>query len=148
HLNPFVEGKRAEKAVELRFGVGAVQAQRFALAGCHGRSPEPDEMTFARPLGGGRTLGRVASLYFRFGSLVWDVGLELDEKLHDCSYTYETNCWPPSMSYVAPVRAVLVMMWTARAATSAGPTTRPIGSVPRSSSRRASSPSPRSEADK
>ena len=38
-----------------------------------------------------------------------------------------TNCWPPSMSYVAPVRAVLVMRWTASAATSAGPTTRPIG---------------------
>src|SRR4051794_31571504 len=58
-----------------------------------------------------------------------------------------TNCWPPSMSYVAPVSAVLVMMWTASAATSAGPTTRPIGSVVRSSSRRASSPSPSSEAD-
>ena len=37
------------------------------------------------------------------------------------------------MSYVAPVSAVLVMMWTASAATSAGPTTRPIGSVARSS---------------
>ena len=36
------------------------------------------------------------------------------------------------------------MMWTASAATSAGPTTRPMGSVARSSSRRASSPSPRS----
>ena len=58
-----------------------------------------------------------------------------------------TNCWPPSMSYVAPVRAVLVMRWTASAATSAGPTTRPMGSVARSSSRRASSPSPRSDAD-
>ena len=43
------------------------------------------------------------------------------------------------MSYVAPVRAVLVMRWTASAATSAGPTTRRIGSVARSSSRRASS---------
>src|SRR6187399_165564 len=31
-----------------------------------------------------------------------------------------TSCWPPSMSYVAPVSAVLVMMCTARAATSAG----------------------------
>src|SRR4051812_45737991 len=38
-----------------------------------------------------------------------------------------TSCWPPSMSYVAPVSAVLDMMCTARAATSTGPTTRPIG---------------------
>ncbi len=40
------------------------------------------------------------------------------------------------MSNVAPVSAVLVIRWTASAATSAGPTTRPIGSVARSSSRR------------
>ena len=33
------------------------------------------------------------------------------------------------MSYVAPVSAVLIMRCTASAATSAGPTTRPIGSV-------------------
>ena len=39
------------------------------------------------------------------------------------------------------------MRCTASAATSAGPTTRPIGSVARSSSRRASSSSPRSDAD-
>ena len=58
-----------------------------------------------------------------------------------------TSCWPPSMSYVAPVSAVLVMRCTASAATSAGPTTRPIGSVARSSSRRASSSSPSSDAD-
>src|SRR3954452_21646618 len=51
----------------------------------------------------------------------------------------ERSCWPPSMSYVAPVSAVLAMMWTASPATSAGPTTRPIGSVARSSARRASS---------
>ena len=37
------------------------------------------------------------------------------------------------MSYVAPVTAVLIMRWTASAATSAGPTTRPMGSVARSS---------------
>ena len=43
------------------------------------------------------------------------------------------------MSYVAPVRAVLVMRCTASAATSAGPTTRPIGRVARSSARRSSS---------
>jgi hypothetical protein len=43
------------------------------------------------------------------------------------------------MSYVAPVSAVLLMMWTANAATSAGPTTRPIGSVARNSFRRSSS---------
>ncbi len=51
----------------------------------------------------------------------------------------ETNCSPPSMSYVAPVSAVLIMMCTASAATSAGVTTRPIGSFDRSSARRASS---------
>src|SRR3954465_389924 len=50
----------------------------------------------------------------------------------------ERSCWPPSMSYVAPVSAMLAMMWTASAATSAGPTTRPIARVARSSSRRAS----------
>src|SRR5580704_17012076 len=43
------------------------------------------------------------------------------------------------MSNVAPVRAVLVMMCTASAATSAGPTTRPMGSVMRSWLRRFSS---------
>ena len=37
--------------------------------------------------------------------------------------TRATSCWPPSMSYVAPVRAVLVMTWMASAATSPGPTT-------------------------
>ena len=58
-----------------------------------------------------------------------------------------TSCWPPSTSYVAPVSAVLVIRWTASAATSAGPTTRPIGSVARSCSRRASSSSPSSDAD-
>src|ERR1700681_351090 len=52
------------------------------------------------------------------------------------------------MSYVAPVSAVLLMMWTARAATSAGPTTRPVGNVARSSLRRSSSRSPSSDADK
>jgi hypothetical protein len=51
------------------------------------------------------------------------------------------------MSIVAPVTAVLVIRWTARTATSAGPTTRPIGRVVRSCSRRASSWSPSSEAD-
>ena len=50
-----------------------------------------------------------------------------------------TSCWPPSMSKVAPVSAVLVMRWTASAAMSAGPTTRRIGRVARSCSRRASS---------
>ena len=40
------------------------------------------------------------------------------------------------MSYVAPVTAVLAIRWTARAATSAGPTTRPIGRFLRSSSPR------------
>src|SRR4051812_35924892 len=50
----------------------------------------------------------------------------------------ERSCWPPSMSYVAPVSAVLAMMWTASAAMSAGPTARPIARVARSSSRRAS----------
>ena len=34
------------------------------------------------------------------------------------------------MSKVAPVRAALVMMWTAGAATSSGPTTLPIGNEP------------------
>src|SRR5437660_404410 len=52
------------------------------------------------------------------------------------------------MSYVAPVIAVLDMMCTARAATSAGPTTRPMGSVARSSSRRLSRSSPSSEAER
>src|SRR4029077_1683723 len=46
------------------------------------------------------------------------------------------------MSYVAPVTAVFVMRWTASAAMSAGPTTRRIGSLVRSCSRRASSWSP------
>jgi hypothetical protein len=50
-----------------------------------------------------------------------------------------TSCWPPSMSYVAPVIAVLVIRCTASAAMSAGPTTRLIGSVLRSCSRRDSS---------
>ena len=50
-----------------------------------------------------------------------------------------TSCWPPSMSKVAPVTAVLVMRWRASAAMSLGPTTRRIGSVVRSCSRRASS---------
>src|SRR6478609_1001379 len=58
-----------------------------------------------------------------------------------------TSCWPPSTSYVAPVSAVLTIRWTASAATSPGPTTRPIGSVARSWSRRCSSWSPSSEAD-
>jgi hypothetical protein len=31
-----------------------------------------------------------------------------------------TSCWPPSMSNVAPVSAVLLMRWTANAATSCG----------------------------
>ena len=57
------------------------------------------------------------------------------------------SCWPPSMSKAAPVTAVLVIRWTASAAMSAGPTTRPIGSVVRSCSRRASSWSPRIAAD-
>jgi len=43
--------------------------------------------------------------------------------------------------------AVLLMMWAASAATSAGPTTRPIGSVARSSLRRSSSRSASSAAD-
>ena len=51
------------------------------------------------------------------------------------------------MSYVPPVSAVLLIRCTASAATSSGPTTRPIGSRSRSSSRRASSPSPSSDAD-
>ena len=58
-----------------------------------------------------------------------------------------SSCWPPSMSYVAPVSAVLVMRCTARAATSSGVTTRPIGRVSRSCWRRSSSPSPSSDAD-
>ena len=32
---------------------------------------------------------------------------------------HQTNCWPPSMSYVAPVSAVLAIRWMASAATSA-----------------------------
>ena len=59
----------------------------------------------------------------------------------------ERSCWPPSMSYVAPVSAVLIMMCTASAATSSGPTTRPMGSVDLSSSRRLSRSSPSSRAD-
>src|SRR3989442_1312623 len=47
------------------------------------------------------------------------------------------------MSKVAPVTAVFVMRCTASAAMSAGPTTRRIGSVVRSCSRRPSSWSPR-----
>ena len=38
-----------------------------------------------------------------------------------------TSCWPPSMSTVAPVTAVLTIRCTASAAMSAGPTTRPMG---------------------
>ena len=51
------------------------------------------------------------------------------------------------MSKVAPVSAVLVMRWTASAATSSGPTTRPIGSVARSSLAARLELSPRSDAD-
>lgn len=51
------------------------------------------------------------------------------------------------MSKVAPVSAVFVMMSTARTVTSAGPMTRRTGSVVRSCSRRASSPSPSSAAE-
>ena len=58
-----------------------------------------------------------------------------------------TSCWPPSTSYVAPVRAVLLMRCTASAATSAGCTTLPIGSVARSWSRRCSRSSPSNAAD-
>src|SRR5262249_28849581 len=61
---------------------------------------------------------------------------------------HETRCWPPSLSYVAPVRSVLLIVGTARAATSAGPTTRRIGSVARSSSRRLSRSSPRIDAER
>src|SRR5262249_47933203 len=63
------------------------------------------------------------------------------------SFHLSRSCWPPSMSYVAPVKAVLIIKWTASAATSDDWTTRPIGSVDRSSSRRASSWSPSSDAD-
>ena len=52
------------------------------------------------------------------------------------------------MSYVPPVSAVLLMMWTASAATSPGPTTRRMGSVARSSSRRLSRSSPRIDAER
>ena len=55
-------------------------------------------MPLARSFGGGRRLGRIPGLDFRFGSPFGDVGLELDEKLQGCSFTYATNCWPPSMS--------------------------------------------------
>src|SRR6266700_4028405 len=51
------------------------------------------------------------------------------------------------MSYVAPVSAVLIIRCTASLATSSGPTTRPMGSVARSCSRRASRSSPSSVAD-
>ena len=61
---------------------------------------------------------------------------------------HETSCWPPSMSYVPPVSAVLLMMWTASAATSPGPTTRRMGSVARSSSRRLSRSPPRIDAER
>jgi hypothetical protein len=50
------------------------------------------------------------------------------------------------MSKVAPVIAVFVMRWMARAAMSAGPTTRPIGGVVRACSRRSSIWPPGSEA--
>src|SRR4029450_2615466 len=56
-----------------------------------------------------------------------------------------TSCWPPSMSKVAPVTAVLVIRWMARgaraagAARAAGPPTRRIGRLVRSCWRRASS---------
>jgi hypothetical protein len=50
------------------------------------------------------------------------------------------------MSYVAPVSAVLVMMYTASEATSAGSTTRRMGSVARSWARRLSRSSPSSGA--
>jgi len=50
------------------------------------------------------------------------------------------------MSTVAPVIAVLVVRWMAGAAMSAGPATRPVGSVVRSCSRRSSIWSPGSEA--
>jgi hypothetical protein len=77
-----MERKGAQEAVELLFGVGAVQAQRFSLSGCHGRPPEPNEVPFARQLGGGRCLGGVASTHFRIGGSVWNMGLKLDEKFH------------------------------------------------------------------
>jgi hypothetical protein len=39
-------------------------------------------MPLARQLSRGRRFRGVASLDFRFGGPVWDMGLELDEKLH------------------------------------------------------------------
>jgi hypothetical protein len=71
----------------------------------------------------------------------WRVFIEIPygTTVTDGNAAYQTNCCPPSMSYVAPVSAVLIMMCTASAATSAGPTTRRIGSVARSVLRRCSS---------
>ena len=58
--------------------------------------------------------------------------LALSARMVEAFQEEVTNCWPPSMSKVAPVSAVLIMMWTASEATSAGVTTRPIGNVARS----------------
>jgi len=65
---------------------------------------------------------------------------DLQQQLEPFTHAHpSTSCCPPSMSKVAPVKDVFVMMCTANAATSAGPTTRRIRREVRSCSRRASS---------
>lgn len=76
----------------------------------------------------------------------WPTASRTDDSANCCELSRD-ELLATSMSFVAPVRAVLAMMCTASLVTSAGPTTRPIGSVSRSCLRRSSSCSPSSDAD-
>ena len=78
---------------------------------------------------------------FRLGSPIRSLGCVHHATLAPTSAMTETatqastSCCPPSIPNVAPVIAVFVMRWTARAPTSVGRTTRWIGRVVRSCSR-------------
>lgn len=111
-----------------RWGARSRKGRGCAFARLQRRAPQPQQVTLRCELA---RAGGLAGADADDGLLrrpVRNVGSRCDEIIHvHCDHSLETSCWPPSMSKVAPVSAVLVMMCTARAATSAGPTTRRMG---------------------
>jgi hypothetical protein len=82
-FHPPIEWEGGKQSVELRSGLGSVQADGLPFAWLHGGSPQPDQMTLASQVGRGHTLGVYALPHFALSNAGRHVEIKFNKKFHD-----------------------------------------------------------------
>src|SRR3954452_17264784 len=90
---PFIERQGLKQAVQLRFALGAVEAQDSPLGRRGRRLPCAEQMSILSQLRRGRCLGSLAVRDLGLRGPVRNIDIELDQELHDKLSAWSLREW-------------------------------------------------------